>query len=107
MTLSLSGDWRYSIENHPDFARADFNDSNWPIMHIPQNWFLGGLDHHGVVWFRREFTHKPRKNYASLHFDGVDYFADVYLNGSHLGQHTGYFEPFSFDVNGLFKSGKN
>ena len=76
-------------------------------MSIPANWFLGGLDHHGVVWFRHEFRHRPRGKFTSLHFDGVDYFADVYLNGEHLGHHTGYFEPFAFDVTKTLRSGKN
>ncbi len=43
MMLSLSGNWHYSIEDHPEFASPDFDDSAWQTMHIPQNWFLGGL----------------------------------------------------------------
>ena len=107
MSLSLSGNWLYSTEDHPDFARPDFDDSAWQTMHIPQNWFLGGLDHHGVVWFRHEFSYTPKEAYARLRFDGVDYFADVFLNGEHLGHHTGYFEPFSFDCTGLLNHGRN
>lgn len=107
MTLSLAGNWHYSVEDLPDFANPGFSDSAWQTMRIPQNWFLGGLDHHGVVWFRHEFNFKPSEDYTSLHFDGVDYFADVYLNGSHLGHHTGYFERFSFDVTDLLRTGKN
>ena len=107
MTLSLSGEWHYSIEDQPGFALPDCNDSGWPTMHVPQNWFLGGLDHHGVVWFRREFSYAPENDYAQLCFDGVDYFADVFLNGEHLGQHTGYFAPFTFDCTDLVKNGSN
>ena len=54
MTLSLAGDWRYATEDNPDFARPDFKDRTWESMRIPQNWFLAGLDHHGVVWFRHD-----------------------------------------------------
>jgi len=107
MTLPLSGNWRYSTEDHPDFALPGFDDSAWQTMHIPQNWFLGGLDHHGVVWYRREFRSKPKEDFASLHFDGVDYFSEVYLNGKFLGHHSGYFEPFSFDVTDVLKPGRN
>jgi beta-mannosidase len=31
----------------------------------------------------------------------VDYFAEVWLNGVHLGRHEGYFAPFEFEVGGL------
>jgi hypothetical protein len=107
MTHSLSGTWRYSTDDNPDFARPGLNTKSWPSMRIPQNWFLGGLDHHGVVWYRYEFNFKPKEKYTFLRFDGVDYFADVYLNGQHLGRHAGYFEPFSFDVTGILHPGKN
>jgi hypothetical protein len=107
MNLSLVGDWRYSIEDQPEFATPGFDDSSWKTMRIPQNWFLGGLDHHGVIWFRREFTSRSKGMYKRLHFDGVDYFADVYLNGNPIGRHTGYFEPFDFDVTDKLKTGKN
>jgi beta-mannosidase len=76
-------------------------------MQIPQNWFLGGLDHHGAVWFRREFNYQPMEACARLRIDGIDYFADAYLNGEHLGHPRGYFEPFTFDATGLLKWGRN
>lgn len=33
-----------------------------------------------------------------LKFEGVDYFADVWLNGVKIGHHEGYFQPFMFDI---------
>ena len=41
---------------------------------------------------------------GDLRFHGVDYFADVWLNGRHLGRHEGYFAPFSFEVTDLLRS---
>ena len=105
--MDLSGLWHYCTEDNPDFAHPGYDDSNWKTMFIPQNWFLAGLDHHGVVWFRSEFTHQPHEGFTSLQFDGVDYIADVYLNGQHLGHHIGYFDPFAFDVSGVLRSGNN
>jgi hypothetical protein len=105
--MNLAGLWRFNIEDNSDFAQPGYDDSGWKTMVLPANWFLGGLDHHGAVWFRREFRHRDRKAFASIHFEGVDYFADVYLNGSLLGRHSGYFEPFQFDVSRTLRSGKN
>ncbi len=51
--LDLGGIWRYQPTDSPDFSLAAWDDSSWPTMDIPQNWFWAGLDHHGVVWFRR------------------------------------------------------
>jgi hypothetical protein len=109
--FDLSGDWHYSLEDAPDFFCPDYVDSTWPTMHIPQNWFLGGLDHHGVMWFWYDFKYEERPQeprlHTTLHFDGVDYFADVYLNGIYLGHHSGYFEPFTFDVSQALRNGAN
>jgi hypothetical protein len=107
MTLSLAGDWRYSLEDDPDHARPDFKDRGWATMRIPQNWFLAGLDHHGTVWFRHSFNQRSPAKLASLHFNGVDYSADVYLNGRHLGSHTGCFDPFEFEAGQALRPGRN
>jgi beta-mannosidase len=105
--MDLSGLWHYCAEDNPDFAHPGYDDSTWKTMFIPKNWFLGGLDHHGVVWFRFEFWYESQDEYATLHFDGVDYQTKVYLNGQYLGDHTGYFEPFAFDVTQALIHGKN
>ncbi len=79
-------------------------------MAIPANWHLSGLkDFHGRVRFRREFVLDPGAHARPtwLCFRGVDYFADVALNGQYLGRHEGYFEPFEVEVTGLLLAGKN
>jgi beta-mannosidase len=43
-----------------------------------------------------------------LHFEGVDYQAEFFLNGESLGTHTGMFTPVIFDVTDkLFYGGEN
>jgi beta-mannosidase len=45
---------------------------------------------------------------ARLRFDGVDYFASVWLNGHFVGRHEGNFAPFTFDVtDALFPGAEN
>ena len=105
--MELSGYWNFCAEDNLDFAVPDYDDSGWNKMFIPQNWFLAGLDHHGVVWFRFGFRCNSTEGYTTLHFDGVDYFTEVYLNGHKLGNHTGYFEPFAFDVTDALQQGNN
>jgi beta-mannosidase len=50
-------------------------------------------------WYKNQFKvpENPGK-YAFLVFDGVDYFAKVWLNGKYLGEHEGYFGRFEFDI---------
>ena len=82
------------------YFSPDLDVTRWHTMTIPSNWYLAGLNYHGVVWFRREFLADSswRGRAVRLRFDGVDYFADVWLNGQSLGAHVGYFQPFAFDV---------
>ena len=42
-----------------------------------------------------------------IHFDGVDYIADVFVNGEYVGSHEGFFGAFEFDVTGFVKEGEN
>jgi beta-mannosidase len=81
-------------------------------MSAPTNWQLAGLNNYsGVVWFIKEFNAKNLRNidgYKILHFKGVDYFTDTWLNWKYLGHHEGYFQPFKFILDEkIFCSGKN
>ena len=44
---------------------------------------------------------------ARLRFEGVDYFAAVWLNDTFLGEHEGHFAPFEFDVTEALRPGDN
>jgi beta-mannosidase len=104
--LSLDGDWRYCLDPEDRGASLGYADptldvSEWPTMRIPANWYLTEVgDYFGTVWFRREFSvpEDMRDERLYLRFGGVDYEADVWLNGTYLGSHEGMFDPFEFDV---------
>ena len=51
-------------------------------------------------WYVRSFISPKigKQQQARLVFDGVDYFADVWLNGEKLGTHEGAFTKFDFDI---------
>ena len=56
---------------------------------------------HGVAWYWRDVTFpvnpEPDGRYV-LRFWQVDYLADVWVNGAHVGRHEGGEEVFAFDV---------
>jgi beta-mannosidase len=56
-------------------------------------------------WYRLEFELPigRQASGATLRFEGVDYFATVWLNGELLGTHEGYFEAFEFEVGHLLR----
>lgn len=48
--------------------------------------------------YRKFFKHKSKGKLPILHFDAVDYKCFVYLNGKKLGEHTGGYFDFSFNI---------
>ena len=85
--------------------RDIYEASDWERVSIP--------DYRGPVgkWkacYRTMFEARGLKEEerAILSFQCVDYKAVIYINGSFVGQHEGFFAPFSFDVSDYLK-GKN
>ena len=66
--------------------------------------------YHGVAWYWREFV-APANPHADgrylLRFWAVDYLAEVWLNGTHVGEHEGGESPFVLDVTEAIEAGGN
>ncbi len=101
-------DWR--IET--DFDRKDFSgvlkgDGSWEQVDIPH---YGAPLGKAVTYYRTEFnltSEMMGKKALFVHFKAVDYKAHVFMNGSYLGSHEGFFAPFEFDFTVHAKSGEN
>ncbi|MHB8972458.1 MAG: LamG-like jellyroll fold domain-containing protein [Pirellulaceae bacterium] len=66
--------------------------------------------YHGVAWYWT-FVNAPvldaKQNACRVHFGGVDYYAEVWLNGQYLGEHEGADAPFAFDATSALRGGEN
>ena len=104
-TVFLDGLWECLPDPNDNLTLETLPQTGWHSMEVPSNWCCRGLTNYsGVVWFRRRFDIQiqPTLEYW-LRFYGVDYFAKVWLNGTYLGDHEGYFQPFEFRVTGLLR----
>ena len=54
-----------------------------------------------------ELTEDFARERTLLHFGAVDQIAEVWLNGTYLGEHVGGYLPFTFDVSGIAAVGTN
>jgi len=54
-----------------------------------------------------ELSEKDIDSHMFVEFDGIDTFADVYLNGEKLGVAANMFLKYTYDIKELVKSGKN
>ncbi|NVM52942.1 MAG: beta galactosidase jelly roll domain-containing protein [Candidatus Helarchaeota archaeon] len=111
--ISLNGKWKYCVDENNKgselgYWKVNYNDSTWNLMDIPSNWYLQGLDYNGVVWFRREFDlNFSEEEIISIIFEGIDYYAKIWLNDKYLGAHEGYFGAFKFQLTSKLLKKKN
>ena len=116
--IDLGGTWRFRLdprdfgEHFPDelnvthtydarWMGVDYDDSKWDQITVPACWQTEGYDYNGIAWYRTSFPTPIKAGQGErvwLQFDGVDYYADVWLNGRYLGSHEGFFGGFGFDI---------
>ena len=78
-----------------------------PVPWIIQDTFPG---YHGVAWYWREFDAPTNPDVGGrylLRFWAVDYLAEVWLNGTRVGEHEGGETPFVLDVTDTIRTGRN
>jgi len=115
--LDVPHDW--SIEDLPggqlEGQGAIWTDGTSPLKtgpfdvlasegQISTGWTVGGLG-----WYRKAFDKPevPPGGKVELRFAGVYMNCDLWINGTHLGNHPYGYTPFAFDVTPHLKDGKN
>lgn len=102
----LNGYWDYAICNINKTPTR--YDGKIVVPFSPEaklSGVLRSVSPNDVLYYKKEFNltflkNKPR---VLLHFDAVDYIAEVTLNGVIVGKHRGGFLPFTFDVTDVIK----
>jgi beta-galactosidase len=109
--MDLGADWRYCEGDLPSAAIEDQPAALWTGVTVPHTWNAedgadGGTTketpgyRRGPAWYQRDLVLpsdlKGRR--AFLVFEGASMVSDVHLNGTHLGQHRGAFNAFSFEI---------
>ena len=106
---SLNGLWDYALAAK-DEAQPAFGEDKILVPFCIESSLSGvgkrvGVD--SVLWYRTSFKVPCRwKGRVLLHFDAVDWKAEVSLNGKALGVHTGGYTAFSFDITDYLVKGK-
>ena len=108
--ISLNGEWDYKITNF-SVLPASF-DGKILVPYSPES-KLSGVNHilqpDEVLVYKLDFELEDNfiKDKVYLHFLGVDQLCTVLLNGITLGEHTGGFVPFSFEIKSVLHKGSN
>ena len=108
--INLNGLWDYSITK-ADGAYAK-PDGKILVPFCVESSLSGvqkSITRDDALWYERTFTvpAKWRKQNILLHFGACDWSTEVWVNGTKVGEHTGGYAPFTFDITkALTKSGK-
>jgi hypothetical protein len=110
---SLNGEWTLVLD--PDDTGKDqqwFAADSPPegdTVSVPSVWDLWHPDYDGVGWYFHAFEAGDEwtGKRVELHFEAADYYAEVWLNGTYLGDHEGGYTPFSLDATASLQQGSN
>jgi len=106
-------DWRFATGDSADAAEPRFDDREWRKLDLPHDFSVegpvakdnptgtrGGFFPLGTGWYRKQFVLPDgfAQKRVLLRFDGVMYFADVYVNGHHLGREANPYLTRHWDI---------
>ena len=128
--LPLDGAWRFRFDPAAVGTQQGWQDrrhdtAGWDTIAVPSSWDLKdtpGFDSYdgssfgngtafqdGDAWYRLT-THIPGTwsgDQLRLNFLGVNYRADIWLNGQYVGAHEGGHTPFALPVTDALKPGQD
>ena len=115
--LNLNGEWQFEIDPKAEGEQRGWSSGRDLAQRIvvpfcPESRLSGlGLatNYMPHVWYRRQFQVPAnlRQQRLLLHFGAVDYTARVWLNGQFLGEHSGGYTPFTFEITDRLREGDN
>lgn len=108
---NLNGLWNYAIRPTGESEPQTFDGEILVPFAVESS--LSGVQKrvggNNELWYNRTFTvpSKWKDKKILLHFGAVDWKADVWVNDIKVGQHTGGYTPFSFDITPALMKGEN
>ncbi len=106
---NLNGLWDYAILPAQQAAEPTDYDGKILVPFCIESTLSGvkkSVQPDQAIWYRRSF-HVPsswKGRRILLHFGAVDWAARVFVNGTHVGDHRGGYDAFTFDVTDALSS---
>lgn len=114
--MNLNGEWEFAF----DFGRtgrerglqnAEHLEKRILVPFCPES-KLSGIEYKdfmNAVWYKRTVTldRLDPDQRILLHFEAVDHFCEVWVNGKQVGRHTGGYTAFCFEITSAVQAGDN
>ena len=109
--LNLNGIWSYSITDVNSQKPDNFDGEILVPFSIESSLsgVMKSLNEKQILWYYKEFEIPDNwkdKNII-IHFNAVDWICELYINDNKIGEHSGGYSEFSFDITKNIKEGKN
>lgn len=108
---NLNGSWNYAITKKGEAAPGNYQGEILVPFAVESS--LSGvgkrINEHQELWYQRTFDVPSswKGKQILLHFGAVDWKANVWVNDVKVGEHTGGFTPFYFDITSALNKGNN
>ena len=110
---SFNDDWKFYPGDATNVPADDFDASNWKSVTTPHTWNTKSdppkKDYYrGPGWYRKTFVANEewKGKRVFIRFEAASLVAQVYLNGSELGEHKGGFAAFCYELTPLLRLGE-
>lgn len=109
----LNRDWTFTFGDPEGAETPEFDDSGWQHINLPHSfsipYFMGEEVYQGYGWYHKEIYIPAQRigRNLNLQFEGIFLQAEVYVNGTCIGKHTGGYTGFDFDITPHIYVGKN
>ena len=97
--INLNGEWEFSVQ---DTQPAEY-DKKILVPFCPESLLSGVKEHYeegSYLWYRRSFSLPEGFNHGRvlLHIGAADQLLQCWVNGIHVGNHSGGYETMTFDI---------
>ena len=100
--IDLNGTWNFGVFDRRSDQKPPRGDRIIEVPRSYQSAFADLFSHTGYASYTRSGFVVPEDWFADrivLHFDAVNYWCEVWINGTPVGTHHGGYTPFEFCIN--------
>jgi beta-galactosidase/beta-glucuronidase len=112
-SLNFNQAWQFMLGDQTGAQATTYDDSAWTTVGLPHSfsrpYFLWTQFYMGYGWYRKHFTSPAQWSGKRIfiEFEGAFQDAQVYVNGTSVGEHLGGYTGFSYDITSAVVTGDN
>ena len=110
---NINREWKFLLGDTSGAEMSNFDDNDWSNINLPHSfslpYFMWSDVYHGYGWYRKNINipEEWRNKQVVIEFEGSFINTEVYINGHLLGEHSGGYTTFTFDLTPYLNVGDN